>query len=119
MNRALAALMRAGNMAIDAVIWLHDRLMLYVLLVFLVPLLVTAVTSLLIHDVRPWARSVAATVGYSALLALPVWLAFCAFLERSMTATAIRLKHAMYQAPILVGYALFIVGGLMWLFGVL
>lgn len=117
MRGVLATLVAFGNVALDVIIWLHDRVMLFVLIVLLVPLLVTVVVSLLVYDVRPWARGVAATVGNGVLVALPIWLALCAVLERSASATALRLKQAMLRAPILVGYALFAVGGLMWLLG--
>jgi hypothetical protein len=117
MRTLLTALAALGEAALDLIIWLHDRLMLFVLIVFLVPLLVVVVISLLIYDIRPWARSIAAAVGYSALLAIPLWLGFCAILERSTTPTATCLKQAMHRAPIVIGYALFAVGGLMWLLG--
>jgi hypothetical protein len=91
--------------------------MLYVVLVFLVPLLVTVAISLLIHDVRPWARGVAGTLFYVALFGLPFWLAFCGVLERSMTATTARVKYFMHRTPIYVGIALFAIGGLLWLLG--
>lgn len=103
---------------LDAVIWLHERTMLYICLVVLVPLMALVTGSLLVADLRvaiaPW---VDVTIPYLTA-GLPVWLVGTALVERSSHPLAARYRELLPQAPVAIGIALFAVGGLIWWQGV-
>lgn len=97
--------------------WLHERVMLYLAIWTLVPVLVIATISLLFVDLRPQAPRLLTPLAYAAVLLFPTWLAGCVIVERSSAPWALRIRRGFAVAPIYLGFALFVVGGLMWWLG--
>ena len=105
--------------ALSGVIWLHDSIMLFICLFWLLPLIAAVVISVLFYDLRPLLRGKIETIFLYGLIGLPPWLALCLYAERANSQLAHRLKGWMARMPVYVGYVVLGVGGALWLFGVI
>jgi hypothetical protein len=114
--RRLGAL---ADKALSAVIWLHDGIMLFICVFWLLPLIAAVVISVLFHDLRPLLKDRLETIFLFGLIALPPWLFLCAYAEHANSTTAHRLKAWMARMPVYVGYVVLGVGGALWFFGVI
>jgi hypothetical protein len=112
--RRLGALV---DKAFEAIIRLHDGIMPFICLFWLLPLIAAVVISVLVYDLRPLLRDKLETILLYGLVALPPWLALCLCAEQVNSATARRLKAWMARMPVYVGYVVLGVGGVLWLFG--
>ena len=99
----------------DIIIWLNDRVMLYICIVWLTPILIVAALALTVIDLRIEFRSVLREQTLTALAGLPFWLGFCAYAQRSQQPWAARFREMIGWAPIAFGGALFVIGGLLYL----
>jgi hypothetical protein len=117
MNAWLRRLGGIADKAISVLVWLHESIMLFLCLFWLLPLLVLVVISAFIYDLRPLLR-VHAVLLYS-LLGLPLWFGVCLYAEVAATAMSRRIKEWMGRLPVYVGYVLLSVGGLLWLLGII
>lgn len=113
----LLTLWRLIDRALDVVIWLNERTMLYIALALLAPLMAIVTVSILFFDVRPMLRPYYGDAGQAILIGWPIWLAFCALTERSAHPLADMFRDWLPRAPIILGFALFAVGGLLWWHG--
>ena len=117
-----ALLQRLGVMAdkaISVIAWLHDRIMLFICVFWLLPLIALVVISAFIYDLRPLLRSRIEAVFLYSLVALPVWFGLCPYAEFGGTHAAHRIKGWMGRMPVYVGYVLLGVDGLLWLLGII
>ena len=106
-----------ADKALSVVIWLHDSVMLFICLFWLLPLIVLVVVSAFIYDLRPVLRDRMQEVF------IPSWGSRldrrCAHVQFAATSTARRISHWMGRMPAYVGYVLLGVGGLLWLLGII
>ena len=117
MMRLLKSCWLVIEKAMTAVLWLHDSIMLYLALFWLMPLIALVMVSVFIYDLRPLMRDQIGTL-YS-MLGLPPWLGFCLYTELHPGPTTRQIKHWMRRAPIYIGFILLSAGGLLWLLGVI
>lgn len=115
----LSRLLRIADKCIDVVIWLHDNVMLYIAVVWLMPLFAVIMIHVLGLDLRPVLRDRLDDLFVYALVGCPFWLGFSLFAEFSGSAWAARLKYWQAKAPAYVGYVVLGLGGLFWMFGVI
>jgi len=108
-----------GDKAISMIAWLHDSIMLFICVFWLLPLIALVVISAFIYDLRPLLRSRIETVFLYSLVALPLWFGLGLFAEFAGTQAAHRIKGWMGRMPVYVGYVLLGVGGLLWLLGII
>ena len=108
-----------GDKVLTAVISLHDSIMLFICLFWLLPLIAAVVISVLVYDLRPLLRDKIEAIFLYGFIAVPPWLALCVYAEHANSKTAHRLKAWMARMPVYVGYVVLGVGGALWLFGVL
>jgi hypothetical protein len=119
MTSPLRRLGALADKALSVVIWLHDGIMLFICLFWLLPLIALVVTSVSVYDLRPLLRGKIDMIFLDGLIALPAWLALCLYAERANTMTAYRLKAWMARMPVHIGYVVLGVGGVLWLLGVI
>jgi hypothetical protein len=105
--------------ALDAVVWLHDRIMLFVCLFWLLPLIALVVVSAFVYDLRPLLRGSIQGLALYSLVGLPLWFGLCLYAEFTATPAAHRIQHLLGRLPVYVGYVLLGVGGLLWLLGII
>jgi hypothetical protein len=108
-----------ADKALSAVIWLHNSVMLFICLFWLLPLIVLLIVSAFIYDLRPILRDRMQEVFLYTLLGLPLWIGVCVYAQYAATSTARRINHWMGRMPAYVGYVLLGVGGLLWLLGII
>jgi hypothetical protein len=108
-----------ADKALNAVIWLHDGIMLFICLFWLLPLIAAVVISVLVYDLRPLLRDRLEMIFLCGFIAFPAWLALYVYAEHASSKTAHRLKAWMARMPVYVGYVVFGVGGTLWLLGVI
>jgi hypothetical protein len=99
---------------LDGLIWLHERTLLYICIVLLLPLMLAVVWSLLIADLRPLLRPLISDIARYEAMAWPLWLLASAMIERSSHPLAARYRSLLDTLPVSIGLLLFAVGGLMW-----
>jgi hypothetical protein len=120
MRSLLQRLGRAADRTLSAVIWLHDSVMLFISLFWLLPLIVLVVISAFIYDLRPLLRDhMQEALLYSLLLGLPLWIGVCFYALFAATSASHRIRDLMGRMPAYVGYVLLSVGGLLWLLGII
>ncbi|MFZ4809123.1 MAG: hypothetical protein ACOYLQ_17865 [Hyphomicrobiaceae bacterium] len=103
---------------IDALLWLHERTMLYIALVLLVPMLLLVTFSILVLDLRPFRPTAPDQVATALLGLYPVWILICFVMDRAAGRYGAVWRTAVERAPVVVGLMLFAVGGLMLVAGV-
>lgn len=119
MTSLLRRLGALADKALSVVIWLHDSIMLFICLFWLLPLIAVVVVSVSVYDLRPLLRGKINAIFLYGLIGLPVWLALCHYAERANTMTAYRLNAWMGRMSVYIGYVVLGVGGALWLFGVI
>ena len=119
MRSLLQRLGWAADRALSAVIWLHDSVMLFICLFWLLPLIVLVVISAFIFDLRPLLRDRMQEVFLYSLLGLPLWIGVCLYAQFAATSASHRIRDWMGRMPAYVGYVLLGVGGLLWLLGII
>jgi len=113
MRSLLQRLSWAADKALSVVIWLHDSVMLFICLFWLLPLIVLVVISAFIYEIRPILRDRMQEVFFYSLLGLPVWI------RRLLYAQFPEHQGLGRRMPAYVGYVLLGVGGLLWLLGII
>lgn len=103
---------------IDITLWLHHSILLYICLVWLLPLLAAVLVSWLIWDVRPLLKGHMEALFWYAMVGYPLWFAIGLYAEFAATPCAKRFKQWMEDAPVQSGYIVLGLGTLFWLFGV-
>lgn len=103
---------------IDITIWLHHSILLYICLVWLLPLLAAVLFSWLVWDLRPLLKGHVETLFWYAMVGYPLWFLVGLYAEFSAKPLAVRLKQWMEDAPVQIGYIVLGLGALFWLFGV-
>ena len=119
MRSLLKRLSWAADRALSAVIWLHDSVMLFICLFWLLPLIVLVVISAFIFDLRPLLRDRLQEVFLYSLLGLPLWIGVCLYAQFAATSASHSIKDWMGRMPAYVGYVVLGVGGLLWLLGII
>jgi len=119
MRSLLQHLGRATDRALSAVIWLHDSVMLFICLFWLLPLIAVVVISAFIFDLRPLLRDRVQEAFLYSLLGLPLWIGVCLYAQFATTSASLRIRDWMKRMPAYVGYVLLGVGGLLWLLGII
>jgi hypothetical protein len=119
MRSVLHRLSLAADRALSAVIWLHDSVMLFVCLFWLLPLIVLVVISSFIFDLRPILRDRMQEAFLYSLLGLPLWIGVWLYAQFAATSASLRIRDWMGRMPAYVGYVLLGVGGLLWLLGII
>lgn len=109
----LKQIWRVIDRGFGVVIWLNDRVMLFICVVWLMPMLFAAAVSLTIADIRPWYRQSMLADFWTALAVVPLWLGFCLFAEFSRKPWAAKFRQLVGWAPIVLGGALLVLGGLL------
>ncbi len=117
MRSLLHRLSLAADRALSAVIWLHDSVMLFICLFWLLPLIVLVVISAFIYDLRPLRSDRMQEVLLYGLVGLPLWIGVCFYAQFAATSASHRIRDWMRRMPAYVGYVLLRVGGLLWLLG--
>jgi hypothetical protein len=118
MKQLLKCSWRAIDKAMSFVIWLNDSIMLYICLLWLLPLCGLVVISLLIYDIRPLVRDQLGLLFVYSMLGLPPWLGFCFYTQLRTTPATQRIKDWMRRAPVHIGLIVLGTGALLWLLGV-
>jgi hypothetical protein len=106
-----------GDRVLNAVLWLHDGIMLFVCLFWLLPLFAAVLLSVFVYDLRPLLHGRLETYLLYGLIALPPWLLLCVYAVHTNSKTAHHLKAWMTRVPVYAGYVVLGVGGALWLFG--
>ena len=118
MKRFFKVLITIGDKLLDVIIWLHDAIMLYISITWLMPLFAAILFSWLIFDLRPLAKGHSTDIFLYSLLGFPLWLRLCLYAEFASTPLADRIKRWLQAAPAFVGFVVLGLGGVFWLFGV-
>jgi hypothetical protein len=119
MRSLLQRLSWAADRALSAAIWLHDSVMLFICLFWLLPLIALVVISAFIFDLRPLLRDRMHEAFLYSLLGLPLWIGVCLYAQFAATPASHRIRDWMGRMPAYVGYVLLGVGGLLWLLGII
>jgi hypothetical protein len=119
MKSLLQNLGRAVDVTNSTLSWLRHGILLYLGLVWVVPLFVVTVVSAFAYDLRPMLRDSVQDYVFYSLFALPPWLALCLYAQFGMTIAASQIKDWMKRMPVFVGYVVLGAGGLLWLLGIL
>ncbi len=119
MRSLLQRLSWAADRALSVVIWLHDSVMLFICLFWLLPLIVLVVISAFIYDLRPLLRDRIQEVFLYCLLGLSLWIGVCFYAQFAATPASHRMRDWMGRMPAYVGYVLLSAGGLLWLLGII
>jgi hypothetical protein len=119
MNAWLRRLGGIADKAVSVLVWLHDSIMLFVCLFWLLPLLALVVISAFVYDLRPLLRDRMQGIFLYTLLGLPLWFCVCLYAELAATSASRRVKAWMGRLPVYVGYVLLSAGGLLWLLGII
>jgi hypothetical protein len=119
MNALFRRLGPLADKALSVVIWLHDSIMLFICIFWLLPLIALVVISVFLYDLRPLLRERIDTIFLYGLIALPPWLVLCLYAELAITPAADRMKAWMRRLPVYIGYVVLGVGGVLWLLGVI
>jgi len=119
MTSPLLRLGLVADKSMSVLAWLHDSIILFLRLFWLLPLIALVVISAFTFGLRPLLRSRIEAVFLYSLVALPLWFGLCLFAEFVGTQAAHRIKGWMGRMPVYVGYVLLGVGGLLWLLGII
>ena len=119
MRSLLQRLSWTADRALSAIIWLHDSVMLFICLFWLLPLFVLVVISAFIYDLRPLLRDRMQEVFLYGLLGLPLWIGVCLYAQFAATSASLCIRDWMTRMPAYVGYVVLGVGGLLWLLGII
>jgi hypothetical protein len=119
MRSLLQRLSWVADRALSVVIWLHDSVMLFICLFWLLPLIVLVVISAFIYDLRPIPRDRMQEVFLYGLLVLPLWMGVCLYAQFAAASASHRIRHWIGRMSAYVGYVLLGVGGLLWLLGII
>jgi len=119
LKRFLKRLLSLFDKALDVIIWLHDCVLLYICLVWLLPLFGAVFFSWLFYDLKHFLQGRSGELFLYSLLGFPFWLRLCLFAEFSPAPLARRIKKWLENAPARVGYVFLGGAGILWLFGVI
>ena len=119
MKRFLERIWPVLDRGIDVLLWLQHAVFLYVLVVWLMPLLAMIGFSMLFFDLKPYLRAAItedALVFYG-LAGLPFWTTACLYATFGQSVLAARLRMIWERGPVVTGTALLVFGGLLYLMG--
>lgn len=103
----------------DAIIWLHHVIMLYLCLAWLLPLTGLVFFSWLIFDLRPLIRGHIDTVLLYSLASFPPWFCLCLYSVFGKRPEARHIADWIDMAPVAAGFLFLGAGGILWAFGVI
>src|SRR4029077_13588986 len=84
---------------LNVVLWLHDSVLLYVCLFWLLPLIIFLLISLFLYDLRPIMRSRIHDVFVYSLIGVPLWLSLRLYAQFGMTPLATHLRDWIGRIP--------------------